>query len=84
MRQRFAEGSLLLGGPFDRKGGIAVLRVTDEHAARAVMDVDPAVVAGVMVYELYELTAYFDAFTGNGVDGDVAALAKARQRVLAS
>ena len=36
--------------------------------------------SGVMVYEVFELTAYFDAFTGHGVDGDVAALAAARQR----
>jgi hypothetical protein len=36
-----------------------------------------------MVYELFELTAYFDAFTGRGVDGDVDALALARRRVSA-
>jgi uncharacterized protein YciI len=84
MRQRFHEGSLLLGGPFDRSGGIAVVRAQDQAAARLLMDADPAVIAGVMVYELFELTAYFDAFTGQGVDGDVAALSSARQRALAS
>jgi hypothetical protein len=74
----------LLGGPFDRSGGIAVLRARDQAAAQSLMDADPAVMAGVMVFELFELTAYFDAFAGQGVDGDVAALASARHRALAS
>jgi uncharacterized protein YciI len=69
MRHRFNEGTLLLGGPFDRAGGIAVLDVGDRAAAERVMEADPAVIAGVMVYELFELTAYFDAFTGHGIDG---------------
>jgi uncharacterized protein YciI len=82
MRRRFRDGSLLLGGPFDRAGGIAVLQAENEVDARAIMDADPAVLAEVMVYELFELTAYFDAFTGHGVDGDVAELAAVRQRAL--
>lgn len=84
MRRRFHEGSLLLGGPFDRAGGIAVLQVDSELVARQIMDADPAVIAEVMVYELFELTAYFDAFTGCGIDGDVAQLAAARQRSLSA
>jgi uncharacterized protein YciI len=84
MRRRYEEGSLLLGGPFDRAGGIAVLQADNETMAQQIMDADPAVVAGVMVYEMFELTAYFDAFTGRGVDGDVAQLAAARQRSLSA
>lgn len=78
MRRRYEEGSLLLGGPFDRGGGIAVLHAADETAARRIMDADPAVAADVMVYELFELTAYFDAFAGQGVDGEVRAASRAR------
>src|SRR3954451_16952042 len=51
MRAQYDAGVLQLGGPFERGGGIAVLDVEDEDAARAVMDADPAVRAGVMVYE---------------------------------
>ena len=64
MRSRYDEGALLLGGPFEGGGGIAVLDVEDEAAGRALMDADPAVQAGVMVYELHRMRAYFDAFTG--------------------
>jgi uncharacterized protein YciI len=73
MRNRYDEGALLLGGPFARGGGIAVLDVDDEAAAAALMDADPAVGAGVMVYELHRMRAYFDAFAGvrTGEDVDV-------------
>lgn len=64
MRKRYDEGALLLGGPFERGGGIAMLDVPDEAAGRALMDSDPAVQAGVMVYELHRMRAYFDAFAG--------------------
>jgi uncharacterized protein YciI len=60
MRGHYDEGILQLGGPFDHGGGIAVLNVRDEPAARAVMDADPAVRAGVMVYELRALRPVFD------------------------
>src|SRR4051795_2562625 len=46
MREHYDAGVLHLGGPFDHGGGIAVLDVADEAAARAVMDADPAVLAG--------------------------------------
>ena len=63
MAHRFDEGSLLIGGPFDHAdGGIAVLDVADEEAARSVMEADPAVIAGVLRYELRVVRAYFDAF----------------------
>lgn len=69
MRDRFDAGQLLLGGPFDQGGGIAVLDVPDEAAARAVMDADPAVQAGVMVYEIKALRPIFDAASGVRTDG---------------
>ena len=72
MGRRFDEGSLLLGGPFDRDGGIAVLDVEDRAAANTLMDADPAVVAGVLVYEVYALTAYYDAFHGVRRDRPIA------------
>lgn len=73
MRGLYDDGALLLGGPFAREGGIAVLDVEDEAAAEALMDADPAVEAGVMVYELHRMRAYFDAFAGvrTGEDVDV-------------
>ena len=74
MRRRFDEGSLLLGGPFDGKGGIAVLDAPDEDAAADVMDTDPGVVAGVLTYELHHLNAYFDAFAGVRAEETVAEL----------
>jgi uncharacterized protein YciI len=77
MRRRFEEGSLLLGGPFDRAGGIAVWHADGIDHARELIDADPAVVADVMNYELYELTAYFDRFTNHAATGDVADLAAA-------
>jgi uncharacterized protein YciI len=65
MRDRYDEGRLLLGGPFtDPSGGIAVLDVEDEAAAVALMEADPGVRAGVLVYTLHAMRAYFDAFTG--------------------
>ena len=76
MRSRYEEGSLLLGGPFDRGGGIAVLDVAGELEARELMDADPGVVAGVMSYELHHLTAYFDAFHSFSAAGSVDDLAR--------
>ena len=76
MRSRYDEGKLLLGGPFERGGGIAVLDVEDEAAGRALMDADPAVQAGVMVYELHRMRAYFDAFTGFRTPETVESLAE--------
>jgi len=77
MREHFDAGILQLGGPFDHSGGIAVLDVRDEVAARAVMDADPAVQAGVMEYELRALRPVFDAARDLRTDGAVASLGEA-------
>lgn len=70
MANRFDEGTVLLGGPFDHAdGGIAVLDVADMAQARHVMDNDPAVIAGVLRYELRVVRAYFDVFTGTRAGG---------------
>ena len=80
MRERFDAGQLLLGGPFDEGGGIAVLDVPDEAAARAVMEADPAVRAGVMIYEIKALRPIFDAASGVRTDGPVAQLDRSAGR----
>jgi len=80
MRRHFETGVLLLGGPFDRGGGIAVLDVAEETAATAIMDADPAVAAGVLTYTLHAHHAYFDAFTGAGTPLSVPELALQRER----
>ncbi len=74
MREHYDAGVLELGGPFDHGGGIAVLHVGDEAAARAVMDADPAVLAGVMVYELRALRPVFDVVRHLRTEGSVATL----------
>ena len=84
MRSRYDEGALLLGGPFEHGGGIAVLDVEDEAAGRALMDADPAVQAGVMVYELHRMRAYFDAFTGYRTPDTVESLDAVRTAELAA
>jgi uncharacterized protein YciI len=77
MRQHYDAGVLQLGGPFDHGGGIAVLDVRDEAAARAVMDADPAVLAGVMVYEIRALRPVFDVAAHVRTEGSVATLSEA-------
>ena len=77
MREHYDTGVLQLGGPFDHGGGIAVLDVPDEAAARAVMDADPAVLAGVMVYEIRALRPVFDVGRGVRTEGSVATLSEA-------
>lgn len=79
MRGQYDAGVLQLGGPFDHGGGIAVLDVADEAAAREVMDADPAVQAGVMVYELRVLRAVFDAASGLRSGGPVSAVDSAHR-----
>jgi len=78
MRRRFDQGSLLLGGPFEGGGGIAVLDVGDEDEARRLLDSDPAVCAGVLGYELHPLLAYFDAFSAVRTTRSVSELAQRR------
>lgn len=79
MRKRYDEGSLLLGGPFADAGGIAVLDVNDELAARELLDTDPAVAAGVLTYTVHELIAYFDVYAGTRTEDTIAGLAARRR-----
>lgn len=72
MRRCFAEKTLLLGGPFEVGGGIAVLDVPTVTAARDLMDADPAVRAGVLRYEMAALIPYFDAYEATRTDRDAA------------
>ena len=80
MRRHFENGVLLLGGPFERGGGIAVLDVADEASAVQIMEADPGVAAGVLTYTLHAHHAYFDAFTGAGTTLSVPELASLRGR----
>ena len=78
MRRHYTEGRLLLGGPFDEDGGMAILEVPDAEAAVALMEADPGVEANVFSYEVRTLHAYFDAFAGHGTAHTVAELEAAR------
>ena len=65
MRARYDAGDLLLGGPFvSGNRGMAVFEAADESSAVEMVEGDPAVQAGVLVYELTEMLAYFDVFDG--------------------
>ena len=79
MRRRFDEGALLLGGPFDDGGGIAVVEADNEATATQLLESDPAVEAGVLSYRLHRLHAYFDAFAAVRVEVSVADLAAQRE-----
>lgn len=53
MKQLYDAGTLLEGGPFtDHSGGLSIIRVEDEAAAKAVLAEDPALINGVFVAEL--------------------------------
>jgi uncharacterized protein YciI len=56
-RQATDKGELILAGrtkePGDKTFGIAIFEAADEAAARAFMESDPAVVAGLMTAELH-------------------------------
>jgi uncharacterized protein YciI len=79
MRRRFDEGTLLLGGPFDDGGGIAVVEAPDAAAAADLLDADPAVSGGVLTYRLHRLHAYFDAFASVRTELPVSGLARQRE-----
>ncbi len=65
MRRRYDEGSVLFGGPFAaRDGGIVLLEAPSQDEAKAVMDSDPAVAAGLMDYSLTEVRTFFDVISG--------------------
>lgn len=64
MRSRYDEGSLLFGGPFTSElGGIALLEAASPGDAASIMDADPAVASGLMVYCISEVKPFFDAFS---------------------
>ena len=56
-REAIEKGELILAGrtkePGDKTFGIAIFEAQDEAAARAFMESDPAVVAGLMTAELH-------------------------------
>ncbi len=79
MRRLFDEGALLVGGPFDEGGGIALLEAPDRDAALALIEADPAVRAGVLGYRLHQLHAYFDAIASFRTDVSVGELAAKRR-----
>ena len=61
LEELMAQGSLLLAGPTGGtvNTGITVLESPDEQSARAIMDGDPAIVAGIMRGELRAFRATF-------------------------
>ncbi len=64
MAARYADGSLLVGGPLrDGMAGMALLDVADLDVARALAASDPAVQADAMTYEVAEVLTYFDVFS---------------------
>ena len=72
MRDRYADGSLLVGGPLrDGMSGMALLDVADLDAACAFAASDPAVQANTMTYHVEEVRAYFDVYSAmRGVEAE--------------
>lgn len=69
------QGNLLLGGPYEgHNAGIAVLEVNDMRHPATIMNEDPGVRAGVLVYEVRQHVSIFDAFAGIRTDVNVAEL----------
>ncbi len=66
MRERYDEGAVLFGGPFrSNDGGIVLMEAAGRREAKAIMDGDPAVSAGILDYSLFEVRPYFDAISGD-------------------
>jgi len=61
LEEILAQGSLILAGPTGGavNTGIAVVEAPDESSARAIMDADPAIAAGIMRGELRAFRATF-------------------------
>jgi uncharacterized protein YciI len=54
MKTLYDDGVLHRGGPFtDDAGGVAIVSVTDDHAADGVVQGDPGVAAGIFVAEAH-------------------------------
>jgi uncharacterized protein YciI len=65
MRELFDSGALLLGGPaYDGRSGVALLEAPTSEQAAALIEMDPAVLAGLFRFTIQRLMPYFDAFDG--------------------
>ncbi len=65
MRELYDRGILIFGGPTRAGfGGMALMETRTTSEAADLMREDPAVLAGVLAYEVAELNPYFDAFAG--------------------
>jgi uncharacterized protein YciI len=65
MRELYDRGNLVFGGPTRAGfGGMALMETKTFSEAADLMREDPAVLAGVLIYEVAELNPYFDAFAG--------------------
>lgn len=63
MKQVFATGQLLMGGPFlDNQGALGILDVEDEAQARDIVAHDPLVQAGVVEPHLHPWQAFFNHY----------------------
>jgi uncharacterized protein YciI len=70
MRERFDEGTLLVGGPLATdESGLALFEAVDLTTASNLVGQDPAARADVLVYELHQLLPYFDALSGARAEG---------------
>jgi uncharacterized protein YciI len=66
MRKKYERGCVLFGGPFrSDDGGIVLIEAAGRLEAKELMDCDPAIAAGIMDYNLFEVRRYFDAFSGD-------------------
>ncbi len=67
MRQVFAAGQLLMGGPFlDDQGALGILDVADEAQARDIVAHDPFVHMQVVEAQVHPWNAYFNQFRPRG------------------
>ena len=65
MRELYDKGVLIFGGPTGAGfGGMALMETKTASEAADLMREDPAVLAGVLTFEVAELNPYFDAFAG--------------------
>lgn len=65
MRRHYDEGAVLFGGPFrSMDGGLVLIEAPSRMDARAIIDQDPAVAAGILDYNLFEIRPFFDIISG--------------------
>ncbi len=66
MRHRYDQGAVLFGGPFrSDDGGVVLIEAPTRLDAKSILDQDPAVSAGILDYNLFEVRPYFDAISGD-------------------